>query len=82
MMSPLIALDDHGQLAAIAGAAGGSRIRPALVQCVLRMLHGAAPQDAIDAPRLAALPDLVDWSRVLLTGDPIAGGRGLQDRDC
>jgi gamma-glutamyltranspeptidase / glutathione hydrolase len=59
MMSPLIALDDHGQLAAIAGAAGGSRIRPALVQCVLRMLHGAAPQEAIDAPRLAALPDLV-----------------------
>jgi gamma-glutamyltranspeptidase / glutathione hydrolase len=59
MMSPLIALDDHGQLAAIAGAAGGSRIRPALVQCVLRMLRGAAPQEAIDAPRLAALPDLV-----------------------
>jgi gamma-glutamyltranspeptidase/glutathione hydrolase len=59
MMSPLIALDDHGQLAAIAGAAGGSRIRPALVQCVLRMLRGAAPQDAIDAPRLNALPDLV-----------------------
>jgi gamma-glutamyltranspeptidase/glutathione hydrolase len=59
MMSPLIALNDHGQLAAIAGAAGGSRIRPALVQVVLRMLGGAAPQEAIDAPRLAALPDLV-----------------------
>jgi gamma-glutamyltranspeptidase / glutathione hydrolase len=59
MMSPLIALDDHGQLAAIAGAAGGSRIRPALVQVVMRMLQGAAPQEAIDAPRLAALPDLV-----------------------
>jgi gamma-glutamyltranspeptidase / glutathione hydrolase len=59
MMSPLIALDDHGQLAAIAGAAGGSRIRPALVQVVLRMLRGAGPQEAIDAPRLAALPDLV-----------------------
>jgi gamma-glutamyltranspeptidase/glutathione hydrolase len=59
MMSPLIAVDDHGQLAAIAGAAGGSRIRPALVQVVLRMLQGAAPQEAIDAPRLAALPDLV-----------------------
>ena len=29
------------------------------MQCVLRMLHGAAPQEAIDAPRLAALPDLV-----------------------
>jgi len=59
MMSPLIALDDHGRLAAIAGAAGGGRIRPALVQCVIRMLRGAAPQDAIDAPRLNALPDLV-----------------------
>ena len=40
MMSPLVALDDHGQVAAIAGAAGGSRIRPALVQSVLRMLTG------------------------------------------
>ena len=59
MMSPLIVLDDHGQLAAIAGAAGGSRIRPALVQVVMRMLQGATPQAAIDAPRLAALPDLV-----------------------
>jgi gamma-glutamyltranspeptidase/glutathione hydrolase len=59
MMSPLIALDDHGQLAAIAGAAGGSRIRPALEQCVLRMLRGTAPQEAIDAPRLNALQDLV-----------------------
>ncbi len=59
MMSPLVALDDHGQIAAIAGAAGGSRIRSALVQCVLRMLRGETPQDAIDAPRLNALPDLV-----------------------
>ena len=56
MMSPLVALDDHGQLAAIAGAAGGSRIRPALVQCVLRMLRGEDPQHAIDQPRLNALP--------------------------
>jgi gamma-glutamyltranspeptidase/glutathione hydrolase len=59
MMSPLVALDADGALAAIAGAAGGSRIRPALVQCVLRMLRGAAAQEAIDSPRLAALPDLV-----------------------
>ena len=59
MMSPLVALDDHGQIAAIAGAAGGSRIRPALVQCVLRMLRGETPQAAIDAPRLKALPGLV-----------------------
>ena len=59
MMSPLVALDAERRLAAIAGAAGGSRIRPALVQSVLRMLRGESPQEAIDAPRLNALPDLV-----------------------
>ena len=59
MMSPLVALDDHGELAVAAGAAGGSRIRPALVQCVLRMLRHEDPQHAIDAPRLNALTDLV-----------------------
>jgi gamma-glutamyltranspeptidase/glutathione hydrolase len=59
MMSPLVALDDDGRLAAIAGAAGGSRIRPALVQVMLRMLRGTPPQEAIEAPRLNALPDLV-----------------------
>ena len=58
MMSPLVGLDDDG-LAVIAGAAGGSRIRPALVQCLLRMLRGESPQQAIDAPRLNALPTLV-----------------------
>jgi gamma-glutamyltranspeptidase / glutathione hydrolase len=58
MMSPLVALDQHG-LAVLAGAAGGSRIRPALVQCLLRMLRGMPPQEAIDAPRLNALSDLV-----------------------
>jgi gamma-glutamyltranspeptidase/glutathione hydrolase len=59
MMSPLVALDDDGRLAAIAGAAGGSRIRPALVQVLLRMLRGTPAQEAIDAPRLNALPDLI-----------------------
>ncbi len=59
MMSPLVALDETGRLAALAGAAGGSRIRPALIQCLLRMLRGTAAQEAIDAPRLTALPDLV-----------------------
>jgi gamma-glutamyltranspeptidase / glutathione hydrolase len=58
MMSPLVGRDDDG-LAVIAGAAGGSRIRPALVQCLLRMLRGESPQQAIDAPRLNALPTLV-----------------------
>jgi gamma-glutamyltranspeptidase/glutathione hydrolase len=59
MMSPLIALDDTDGLVLAAGAAGGSRIRPALVQSVLRMLTGSTPQQAIDAPRLNALPHTV-----------------------
>ena len=41
MMSPLVALDAERRPAGrSAGAAGGSRIRPALVQSVLRMLPG------------------------------------------
>lgn len=59
MMSPLVATDAAGRLVLAAGAAGGSRIRPALVQTVLRMLAGASGQDAIDAPRLNALPGIV-----------------------
>ena len=59
MMSPLVVTDEAGRLVAAAGAAGGSRIRPALVQSLLRMLRGEAPQPAIEAPRLTALPDLV-----------------------
>jgi gamma-glutamyltranspeptidase / glutathione hydrolase len=58
MMSPLIVFVD-GRPEIAAGAAGGSRIRPALVQTVLRMLSGEHPQEAIDAPRLNALPGLV-----------------------
>uniref|UniRef100_UPI000DF83F46 gamma-glutamyltransferase n=1 Tax=Desertihabitans aurantiacus TaxID=2282477 RepID=UPI000DF83F46 len=57
MMSPMVVLDEAGRLRLVAGAAGGSRIRPALVQTVLRMLRGVPPQEAIDLPRLAALPD-------------------------
>ena len=54
MMSPLVALDAESRLVAAAGAAGGSRIRPALVQTLLRVLRGTAPQQAIDAARLNA----------------------------
>lgn len=56
MMSPLAAVDPQGRLTLMAGAAGGSRIRPALTQSLLRMLDQAAPQAAIEAPRLTALP--------------------------
>jgi len=59
MMSPLIVRDAADEPILVAGAAGGSRIRPALVQTVLRVLAGQEPQDAIDAPRLNALPGLV-----------------------
>lgn len=59
MMSPLVVRDGVGEPLLVTGAAGGSRIRPALVQTVLRVLAGHAPQEAIDAPRLNALPDLV-----------------------
>ena len=59
MMSPLVALDAAGALVAAAGAAGGSRIRPALVQTLLRVLRGTPPQEAIDAARLNAVGDLV-----------------------
>lgn len=59
MMSPLVALDARRRPVAVAGAAGGSRIRPALLQVLTRILRGAAPQAAIDAPRLNALPQLV-----------------------
>lgn len=52
MMSPLIAVDSDGPLV-VAGAAGGSRIRPALVQTLQRLLHhGVGIQEAISAPRL------------------------------
>ncbi|MGO1973714.1 MAG: gamma-glutamyltransferase [Propionibacteriaceae bacterium] len=59
MMSPLVATDDEGALVLAGGAAGGSRIRPALVQAVLRTLAGAHPRAAIDAPRLVAGADTV-----------------------
>ncbi len=59
MMSPLVALDAEHRPVVAAGAAGGSRIRPALVQSVLRMLTGEAPQPAIEQPRLNAVPGLV-----------------------
>lgn len=52
MMCPLVALDDDG-LAACAGAAGGSRIRSALVQVMSGVLaEGLDAVAAVDRPRL------------------------------
>lgn len=59
MMSPLVVTDADGRLVLAAGSAGGSRIRPALVQTVLRMIRGATAQQAIDAPRMVATPGAV-----------------------
>jgi gamma-glutamyltranspeptidase/glutathione hydrolase len=52
MMLPTLALDGDG-LALAAGAAGGTRLRSALVQVLSGTLdEGLAPQEAIDRPRL------------------------------
>ena len=52
MMSPTFALDGDG-LAFAGGAAGGTRLRSALVQVLAGTLdEGLAPQEAIDRPRL------------------------------
>jgi len=59
MMSPLIALRD-GIPALVAGAAGGSRIRSALLQVLVNVLHRAmSVPDAIRAPRLNPVLDRV-----------------------
>ncbi len=60
MMVPLVVTDADGGLLLAGGAAGGSRIRPALLQVLTRVLidgHGAA--EAVAAPRLSATPDAV-----------------------
>jgi gamma-glutamyltranspeptidase/glutathione hydrolase len=59
MMSPLIAVDDDGPIL-VAGAAGGSRIRSALLQVLVNVLHrGMSAAEAIEAPRLNPVPDKV-----------------------
>jgi gamma-glutamyltranspeptidase/glutathione hydrolase len=60
MMSPLLALDDRGLPVLVAGAAGGSRIRSALVQVLVNVLcRGMSAADAIEAPRLNPVPGKV-----------------------
>ncbi len=52
MMSPTVALDGEGLVIA-AGAAGGTRLRPALAQVLSGILdQDLAPQAAVDRPRL------------------------------
>jgi gamma-glutamyltranspeptidase/glutathione hydrolase len=59
MMSPTIGLDGAGLALAI-GAAGGTRLRSALVQVIVGLLdEGLSPGDAVDRPRLHPVGDLV-----------------------
>jgi len=59
MMSPTLVLDDDG-LAIAAGSAGGTRLRPALVQVLSGILdEGLEPQDAVDRPRLHSAGEIV-----------------------
>jgi gamma-glutamyltranspeptidase / glutathione hydrolase len=60
MMSPLLALDAHGPALA-AGAAGGTRLRSALVQVVAGILdEGLVPDEAVSRPRLHPVDGLVN----------------------
>jgi len=59
MMSPLVVVGDAGPVL-IAGAAGGSRIRSALLQVLVNVIHrGMEVQEAIVAPRLNPVPGRV-----------------------
>jgi gamma-glutamyltranspeptidase/glutathione hydrolase len=59
MMSPTIGIDDRG-VAIAAGAAGGTRLRSALVQVLAGVLdEGLSPDVAVDRPRLHPVGDLV-----------------------
>jgi gamma-glutamyltranspeptidase/glutathione hydrolase len=59
MMAPTIALAGDEPLVA-AGAAGGTRLRPALVQVLAGILdEGLSPQEAVDRPRLHSTGTLV-----------------------
>jgi gamma-glutamyltranspeptidase / glutathione hydrolase len=59
MMSPTLLLDADG-LELAAGSAGGTRLRPALVQVLSGILdEGFAPQDAVDRPRLHSAGEIV-----------------------
>ena len=59
MMSPALLLDDDG-LELAAGAAGGTRLRPALAQVLSGILdEGLGLQDAVDRPRLHSAGEIV-----------------------
>lgn len=60
MMVPLVALDEDGQPLVAGGAAGGSRIRPALLQVMSDLLVGGRDvAEAVAGPRLSATSEVV-----------------------
>lgn len=61
MMTPFAAFDEGG-LCLLGGAAGGSRIRTALTQVVVNVLHrGLDVQSAITAPRFNPVPGRIHY---------------------
>jgi gamma-glutamyltranspeptidase/glutathione hydrolase len=59
MMAPTLALDGDGVVLG-AGAAGGTRLRSALLRVVAGILdEGVEPQDAVDRPRIHPAGTLV-----------------------
>lgn len=82
MMSPLFILDGDG-LAVAAGAAGGTRLRSALVQVVAGIVdEGLAPKDAVARPRLHPVPGLVHLEPGLPDEvAPALEAQGLQVRE-
>ncbi|MDX6506804.1 MAG: gamma-glutamyltranspeptidase / glutathione hydrolase [Gaiellaceae bacterium] len=59
MMSPTLGLDGSG-LAFVGGAAGGTRLRSALVQVLAGIFdEGLGPAEAVERPRLHPVPGLV-----------------------
>ena len=60
MMCPLVALDEHGELQLAAGSAGASRIRSALlITLISALIDGKSMPEAVAAPRLHPVDDLV-----------------------
>jgi gamma-glutamyltranspeptidase / glutathione hydrolase len=60
MMAPTIVLDERGELQLAIGAAGGTRLRSALVQVALGVLEeGLSATDAVHRPRLHPAGDVV-----------------------
>src|SRR5437763_1548410 len=82
MMAPSLALDAEGVALAV-GAAGGTRLRSALLQVVAGILdEGLDPQAAVDRPRLHPAGSLVHVEPGFEAGTIRAlGSAGLEVRE-